>query len=99
MSNSMTKKKHHRLVLSLLGLVATLNVSPHLALAEETMGEEAKSGARGMKNDVKQSGRKAKKKFRDATGNANVVKDVRDGARNAGDDVDHQAKKTKDKID
>lgn len=69
------------------------------AIAEETTGEKVQTKIEGTQNDAKQTGRKVKKKVRDATGNSSVTEDMKDGAKNVGDDIEHGVKKTKRKMD
>ena len=67
--------------------------------AEETMGEKAADTADGAKKDMKRHGRDAKRHVRNATGNGSVTKDIKDGANDAGDEINHNAKKVKNKVD
>jgi hypothetical protein len=69
------------------------------AIAEETTGEKVESKVESTVNHTKQVGRKAKKKIRKTTGNESVIEDMKDSAKNIGDDAEHGVKKTKRKID
>lgn len=67
--------------------------------AEETVVEKVQSGSENAVKETKQGARKVKKKVRNATGNSSIKEDIKDSAANAGDEIEHQAKKTKRKID
>jgi hypothetical protein len=69
------------------------------AIAEETTGEKIESKVEATTNNAKEAGRKAKKKIRKATGNESVTEDLKDGAKNVSDDIEHGVKKTKRKLD
>jgi len=75
--------------------------------AEETFGEKIVDKVDEVKKDAKISGRNAKRKARNVTcsdadrkaGKCGVGADLRDSAKNANDEITHQGKKLKNKVD
>ena len=75
--------------------------------AEENLGEKVEEKAGEVKKDAKAVGRKMKKKVRDVNctserkmnGECGVVPDAKDALNNAGDNIEHGAKKVKNKVD
>jgi apolipoprotein N-acyltransferase len=93
--------KDIRAILSLGISVAcglALSQSPRLQ-AEETKVEKVQNKTDEVVKDTKQEVRQTKKKIRDKTGNDDLGQDLKDGARNAKDEIKYQAKKAKRKID
>jgi uncharacterized protein (DUF2141 family) len=78
---------------------AHLNWLPPRAQANETAVESVQNSVGDAKTDTKKGGRSAKKKIRDATGNGSMTEDVKDTAKNAGDDISNTASKVKRKAD
>ena len=89
--------------LSILGLVAGLFLfmagDTKITRAEETAGEKVQNTTDDVVRGTKKTGRKAKKKVRDATGNRSRKEDAKDRMRNAGDEVEDSAKEVKRKVD
>jgi hypothetical protein len=65
------------------------------ALANSDVGTKLQNDADDAKRDTKKTGRKAKKKVRDATGHGSVKKDAEDSVNNLKDDVSTEGKKLK----
>ena len=68
-------------------------------LADETASEKTQTAADSAGRNTKQTVRKAKKKIRDKTGQQDRVKDAKDNAQSAGEDVSDKAKELKRKAD
>ncbi len=81
------------------GLLAMAAGAPVAAWAEETAVEKAQSYSEKSRNEAKKSIRKHKKRARDATGNKDVTRDVKEGAQGASEDIGHSAKDVKRKAD
>ena len=83
-----------------LALLTSLSLPPvEMVIAEETMVEKIENKAEKVGKDTKKNYRKAKKKVRDATGNSSVTEDLKDTSKNIGDELEHQGKKIKRKVD
>lgn len=94
------------------GRIIALFAVPVLALmaagvsAEETTGEKIENKIDEVKKDTKVNARKAKKKIREVTctdadraSGKCAMEDAADTAANVKDEVQHEAKKLKNKID
>lgn len=94
------------------GRIIALFAVPVLALmaagvsAEETTGEKIENKIDEVKKDTKVNARKAKKKIRDATctdadraSGKCAMENAADSAANVKDEIQHDAKKLKNKID
>ena len=69
------------------------------AVANETTGEKIESKMDETGKDMKKSGRKMKRKIRNATGRGSLGKDLKDAGNDAGDEIDTGAKKLKRKAE
>jgi uncharacterized membrane protein YtjA (UPF0391 family) len=98
LANLLSGRGSRPLSIALLALLPFAGLPPSLS-ADENVGEKVENKMDEAKKDSSQQVRKAKKKRRDATGQSSVSKDVEDQAKNVGDDVDHEAKKAKNKVD
>ena len=80
-------------------LIVALLLMSFSAFAEETLGDKAQTAGDSAARGTKQTVRKAKKKYRDNTGQRNRVQDAKDSTKNAGEDISDKAKELKRKAD
>jgi hypothetical protein len=69
------------------------------AVADETTGEKIENRADDAGKNLKKSGRKVRRKVRNATGHGSLGKDIKDAGNDAGDELNTGAKKLKRKVD
>lgn len=96
------KEIHRSLVMipAAIAFAAAISFTTSLPLlAKETTGEKMQNAAEDAGNDMKQEGRKARKKMRDHSGHGDAGKDTKDALRNAGDEIETGARKAKRKVD
>ena len=79
--------------------VFMMTVSATPSFAEESTSEKVEASAQDGVNQTKRAYRKTKKKVRDATGNESTKEDIKDNAKNAGDDINAKSKELKNKVD
>jgi hypothetical protein len=89
--------KKSKIIFSAL-VVTLLGAGISKLLAEETPGDKIQNQADEAKKNLKKSGRKVKKDFRDATGKSSIKKDIQDDAKNLKDEAETKGKKIKRKV-